>query len=155
MKIKLFLMDVDGTLTDGKIYMGKDGEVLNAFNIKDGLALHEILPEKDIIPIIITGRTSKIVENRARELGILHVNQGVKNKKSQLLALAEQFGCGLKEMAYIGDDLNDIEVMQMVGVSGCPSDAAEAVIKTADFVSVKKGGEGAVRDFIEWLIKQA
>lgn len=152
MKIKLFIMDVDGTLTDGKIYMGKDGEVLKAFNTKDGLALQEILPDNDVLPIIITGRTSKIVENRARELGILHVNQGVKNKKSQILALSEQFGCGLEEMAYIGDDLNDIEVMQMVGVSGCPSDAAEAVIKIADFVSEKKGGEGAVRDFIEWLI---
>ena len=77
MKIKLFVMDVDGTLTDGKIYMGENGEIMKAFNVKDGYAIAHMLPEMEIIPVIITGRKSKIVENRAKELGITELYQGV------------------------------------------------------------------------------
>ncbi len=150
--IRILAMDVDGTLTDGKIYMGPDGEAMKAFNIKDGLGIHDLLIPAGIIPVIITGRKSRIVENRSRELGITEVHQGVSDKVQKLKELAGD----LSEAAYIGDDLNDLKCMQAVkaegGLTGCPADAAAEVRGLCDFVSEFRGGEGAVRDFIEWLL---
>lgn len=149
MKIKLFVMDVDGTLTDGKIYMGENGEVMKAFNVKDGYAIAHMLPEMGIIPVIITGRKSKIVENRAKELGITELYQGVGDKLAQLKIVAEKYNAAPEEIAYIGDDLNDLECIEFCGVTACPVDAVEKVKKTVNLVCNKKAGEGAVRDFIE------
>lgn len=150
--IRILAMDVDGTLTDGKIYMGPDGEAMKAFNIKDGLGIHDLLLPAGINPVIITGRKSRIVENRSRELGITEVHQGVSDKVQKLKELAGD----LSEAAYIGDDLNDLKCMQAVkaegGLTGCPADAAAEVRGLCDFVSEFRGGEGAVRDFIEWLL---
>lgn len=153
-QIKVFVMDVDGTMTDGKIYMGSAGEAFKAFDIKDGYGIHEMLPERQVKTVIMTGRTSQIVVNRAKELEIDYVLQNVKNKKKAIMDLANEIGCSLEEMAYIGDDIIDIEPMKLCGVSGCPADAAGEVKDVADFVSVKSGGCGAVRDFIEWLITE-
>ena len=149
MKIKLFVMDVDGTLTDGKIYMGENGEIMKAFNVKDGYAIAHMLPEMGIIPVIITGRKSKIVENRAKELGITELYQGVGDKLVQLKIVAEKYNAAPEEIAYIGDDLNDLECIEFCGVTACPVDAVEKVKKTVNLVCNKKAGEGAVRDFIE------
>ena len=149
MKIKLLVMDVDGTLTDGKIYMGENGEVMKAFNVKDGYAIAHMLPEMGIIPVIITGRKSKIVENRAKELGITELYQGVGDKLVQLKIVAEKYNAAPEEIAYIGDDLNDLECIEFCGVTACPVDAVEKVKKTVNLVCNKKAGEGAVRDFIE------
>ena len=149
MKIKLLVMDVDGTLTDGKIYMGENGEVMKAFNVKDGYAIAHMLPEMGIIPVIITGRKSKIVENRAKELGITELYQGVGDKLVQLKIVAEKYNATPEEIAYIGDDLNDLECIEFCGVTACPVDAVEKVKKTVNLVCNKKAGEGAVRDFIE------
>ena len=149
MKIKLLVMDVDGTLTDGKIYMGENGEVMKAFNVKDGYAIAHMLPEMGIIPVIITGRKSKIVENRAKELGITELYQRVGNKLAQLKIVAEKYNATPEEIAYIGDDLNDLECIEFCGVTACPVDAVEKVKKTVNLVCNKKAGEGAVRDFIE------
>ena len=149
-------MDVDGTLTDGKIYMGANGELMKAFNIKDGAGIHDILIPNGITPVIITGRKSEIVKMRCRELGIKEVYQGVSNKAKQLSAWLDN-NVGFDCVAYIGDDINDLPCMNLVkqggGLIGCPIDAADSVKMLADFVSSKKGGEGAVRDFIEWLVK--
>ena len=142
-------MDVDGTLTDGKIYMGENGEVMKAFNVKDGYAIAHMLPEMGIIPVIITGRKSKIVENRAKELGITELYQGVGDKLAQLKIVAEKYNAAPEEIAYIGDDLNDLECIEFCGVTACPVDAVEKVKKTVNLVCNKKAGEGAVRDFIE------
>ena len=142
-------MDVDGTLTDGKIYMGENGEVMKAFNVKDGYAIAHMLPEMGIIPVIITGRKSKIVENRAKELGITELYQGVGDKLVQLKIVAEKYNATPEEIAYIGDDLNDLECIEFCGVTACPVDAVEKVKKTVNLVCNKKAGEGAVRDFIE------
>ena len=142
-------MDVDGTLTDGKIYMGENGEVMKAFNVKDGYAIAHMLPEMEIIPVIITGRKSKIVENRAKELGITELYQRVGNKLAQLKIVAEKYNATPEEIAYIGDDLNDLECIEFCGVTACPVDAVEKVKKTVNLVCNKKAGEGAVRDFIE------
>lgn len=150
--IKYLVMDVDGTLTDGKIYMGNNGEMMKAFSIKDGCGIHDILLPAGIIPIIITGRTSDIVVNRCREIGIKTIYQGVSNKIEKLLSITSN----LSEVAYIGDDINDLSCMEPVkeagGVIGCPKDAVKRIIELADFVAEHDGGNGAVRDFIEWIV---
>lgn len=144
-------MDVDGTLTDGKIYMSGSGELFKAFDIKDGYGINEILPRFGIVPVIITGRTSKIVENRARELGITELYQGKHEKLETMLQVMEKFECVPEEVAYIGDDILDIPCMERCGLVGCPSDAIDEVKAIATFVASKEGGRGAVREFIEWL----
>ncbi|QFJ54786.1 KdsC family phosphatase [Pseudobutyrivibrio xylanivorans] len=154
--IKYLVLDVDGTLTDGCVYMGENGELCKAFNIKDGYGIaHQLIPS-GVIPMIITGRTSKIVENRCKELGITNIFQGVADKLGKLKGVMSSNGRTLKDCAYMGDDLNDLEVMKAIkaegGLIGCPADAAPAVIEICDFVSEKDGGRGCVRDFIEWLI---
>ena len=150
--INYLVMDVDGTLTDGKIYLGQNNELCKAFNIKDGCGIHDIAIPKGIIPVIITGRASDIVLNRCRELGIEEVYQGVDNKAEKLCSITSD----LSSVAYIGDDINDLSCMNLVkkagGIVGCPADAADAVKRIADYVSLYNGGEGAVRDFIEWII---
>lgn len=150
--IKYLVMDVDGTLTDGKIYMSSSGEAMKAFNIKDGLGIHDILPLNNIIPMIITGRSSDIVLNRCKELGVMEVYQGVSNKIEKLESLVED----LSSVAYMGDDINDLTCMEAVkdagGVTGCPADAVDKVKNFVDFIAMHNGGEGAVRDFIEWII---
>lgn len=153
MSIKMLVMDVDGTLTNGKIYIGNQGEVMKAFDVKDGYAIAR-LSEHGIIPVIITGRESIIVENRAKELGIKHLYQGVGNKVDQLMAVTKQLGISLDETAYIGDDIPDIECMRLCGLVGCPADAVEEVKECCDYICQKNAGSGAVREFIEWISKQ-
>lgn len=153
--IKYLVMDVDGTLTDGKIYMSNSGEMMKAFNIKDGCGIHDILIPTGIIPVIITGRSSDIVMNRCKELGILKVYQGVKNKLEKLQVLTTD----LATVAYIGDDINDLSCMEPIkaagGLIGCPADAVEIVKAIADYIAPHNGGNGAVRDFIEWIVNHS
>ena len=147
-------MDVDGTLTDGKIYLGNDGEVMKAFSIKDGCGIHDILIPSGITPVIITGRKSKILENRCKELGISNLHQGIRNKIEKLLTITTD----LSTVAYIGDDINDLSCMEPIkeagGLVGCPADAVQKVVDLADFVSKRNGGNGAVREFIEWIVER-
>ena len=160
-RIKFLVMDVDGTLTDGKIYMSADGELMKSFDIKDGCGIKDILPEYGIIPVIITARTSKILENRCQELGIEQLHQGIRNKKERLDDIlrgqSEIDGVeyDYQNIAYIGDDVLDLQCMIPVkeadGIVGCPADAVQQVLAIADFVSSKNGGNGAVREFIEWI----
>ena len=169
-RIRYIVMDVDGTLTDGKIYMGSEGEMVKAFNIKDGYGIHDIAIPNGIEPVIITGRNSAIVSKRCEELGIRRVHQGVSDKLDKLNNLwmqvvysnQEEDAWGwdtipLSDIAYIGDDLNDMACMKAVreegGVTGCPADAVEEVKAIVDYVSPHKGGDGAVRDFIEWIVE--
>lgn len=155
-RIKVLVMDVDGTLTDGKIYMGKEGELMKAFDIKDGCGIHDILLPSGIIPLIITGRKSKILENRCQELRIENLYQGVQDKKSKLIAFMSDIGLNFSDVAYIGDDINDLPCMQVVkdggGVIGCPKDAVNAVRQIASFISNQNGGNGAVREFIDYVV---
>lgn len=151
--VKYLVMDVDGTLTDGKIYMGNNGELCKAFNIKDGCGIHDIAIPNGIIPVIITGRESDIVLKRSKETGIEMVYQGVNDKTGILLSVTPDFS----SVAYIGDDINDLQCMSLVkkagGLIGCPKDAVKEVISIADYIARHNGGNGAVRDFIEWLIE--
>lgn len=151
-RIKALVMDVDGTLTDGKIYMSSQGEAMKAFNIKDGYMLARLSGHR-IIPIIITGRNSDILKIRCNELHIGEVHQGIGDKKGKLIEVLGRHQCALHEAAYIGDDLNDLECMELCGMSACPADAAEEVIRRVDYVCRRKGGDGAVREFIEHIIE--
>lgn len=150
-------MDVDGTLTDGKIYMGPNGEMMKAFDIKDGYGIHDMLIPHRITPVVITGRDSQIVYMRCKELGVNSLFQGVKDKAEVLINLLIKEGANFSEVAYIGDDLNDLNCMNKVlsggGLVGCPADAVKDVKAIASYVSENNGGNGAVRDFIEYIIK--
>ncbi len=152
MSIKLIVMDVDGTLTDGGIYMGENGEVFKRFDVKDGYAIHNILPELGIIPVVITGRQSKIVENRCKELGVKHLIQGCKDKVGAMESLARLLGIDMCEIAYFGDDINDLECMNLVALKGCPCDAADEIKSVCEYICDSKGGYGALREFVKWLL---
>lgn len=152
--IKLLVMDVDGTLTDGKIYIGAAGEAVKAFSVKDGYGIGQILPVAGIQPAIITGRKSAIVEARCRELKITHLYQGIADKSLCLRELSEKMGISLDQIACVGDDLNDLPMMELCKVKGCPADAAAEVKSCCEYVCSACGGDGAVREFIEWLVKK-
>ena len=149
--IKMLVMDVDGTLTDGCIYMGPQGEAMKAFNCQDGYAIAQILPKIGITPVIITGRDSQITANRARELKITQLHQGVKDKLPLLQRIAEELGAAQEEVAYIGDDLNDMDCLRWCGLTGCPADAVPEVRAVVDFVAGRNGGHGAVREFVDYI----
>lgn len=154
--IRYLVMDVDGTLTDGKIYMGESGEVCKAFDIKDGCGIRMILIPAGIKPVIITGRSSKILENRCNELGITELHQGISDKVGCLNALLGS-APDYSKVAYIGDDINDLSCMRLIrengGVIGCPADAVGEVKDAANYICTRNGGNGAVREFIEWIVK--
>lgn len=155
MKIKMLVMDVDGTLTDGRIYIGTQGEVMKAFDVKDGYGIVNILPNLNIVPVIITGRESDIVKVRAKELRITELYQGVADKLSRLKKVAEKYHVVSDEIAYIGDDVNDLECIQFCGFTACPHDALPEVQKQVDFICKCDGGRGAVREFIEKIMGEA
>lgn len=155
------VMDVDGTLTDGKIYMGNDGEMFKAFDVRDGCGIKEILPSYGMVPVVITARKSRILENRCAELGIAELHQGEREKLACLLDILSEWskrdgkGYTLENVAYIGDDILDLQCMESVkergGIVACPADAVRQVRETADYVCRHSGGNGAVREFIEYL----
>lgn len=153
MNIKLLVMDVDGTLTDGCIYMSSQGEVMKAFNIKDGYAIKHILPSLGILPVIITGRKSDIVECRANELDIIELHQGVTDKIAVLKDVASKFNATLDEIAYIGDDINDLPCIDRCGFTACPNDAVDEVKQNVKYICKLNGGCGAVREVITLLEK--
>lgn len=149
-----FVTDIDGTLTDGKVYMGNDGEAAKAFSIKDGYAFSFLLKNAGVETIVITGRRSAIVENRCRELGISNVSQGVIEKLPELKKLVGENNLG--RCVYFGDDILDLSCMLPIkgsgGIVGCPADAVSEVKAIADFVCTRKAGDGAAREFVEWLL---
>jgi 3-deoxy-D-manno-octulosonate 8-phosphate phosphatase (KDO 8-P phosphatase) len=153
MNIKMLVLDVDGTLTDGKLYMSANGEMMKAFNIKDGYALAR-LRNNGIEPKIITGRSSEIVNRRCEELGITELYQGVDNKATCLKKVCEEKGLTTKQCAYIGDDLNDLDCMMLCGHKAAPADAMKGVWDIVDYVCQTRGGEGAVREYCDYLIEK-
>ena len=153
--IKYLVMDVDGSLTDGKIYMGNDGESHKAFSVKDGYVFNYILKPNNIEPIIITARNSKIVENRCKELGITKIYQGKLDKLETLKEIVGEENLG--QCAYFGDDILDLKCMRPIGEQGgyvgCPVDSVKEVKMVADYITDNKAGEGALREFVEWLVQ--
>lgn len=152
--IKALFMDVDGTLTDGHIYMSDSGEAFKAFHAHDGYGIKNILPKTGVLPAIMTGRQSKLVERRAGELSIGIIYQGVNNKEERIAEAANELGIKLEEIAYIGDDFNDFGAMKGCGFTACPADAPDGIKAFVDYVCKKDGGRGAVRELID-LIAEA
>ena len=150
-QIKLLALDVDGVLTDGTIYMGSDGEMLKGFNAKDGMGISYAI-RSGLKVCLITGRKSEIVRRRAAELGITYVLDDVKDKAEALRMLAAVGNVKLSEIAYVGDDLNDLAPMAICGFSCAPADAAEAVLEHCDLELLSDGGKGAVREVIDLLL---
>ena len=149
--IRLLVIDVDGVMTDGKITYTSDGQELKSFNIKDGLGIKRA-QASGIETAIITGRTSPMVERRARELGIAHLVQGREDKLSALSDLVDQMNLSLDQVAYIGDDLPDLTAIESVKLGACPADAAIEVKSKANWVSTREGGDGCVRELCDLLV---
>ena len=121
---------------------------------KDGYAIYHMLPAHNIVPVIITGRSSDIVAARAKELKITELHQGVSDKLAVLASIAAEYGVTPDQIAYIGDDLNDLDAMSYCGYTACPADAVDAVRKAAKYVCKSNGGRGAVREFVEYLLQR-
>lgn len=150
--IKVIALDVDGVLTRGDIYIGETGETQKRFDAKDGMGIACAL-RQGIGVSIVTGRKSFIVTRRASELGITDVRSGVVDKGAELEKIAKKFAVEEKNIAYMGDDLNDLPILAKAGFSCAPVDAAVEVRERVDYVACKKGGEGAVREIIELILK--
>ncbi len=151
LKIKFFFMDVDGTLTNGCTSYSEKGEAMKSFNHRDGTAI-ALLNHFKIGAGIITGEHSEIVKRRAEKLKINHCFLGIANKAECLNQFADAKKIKLDEIAYIGDDLNDLKVMQLVGLSFATGDASTLVKDKADIICAAKGGEGAFREAVEILL---
>ena len=150
-KIKLLALDVDGVLTDGSIYISPAGEVFKGFNAKDGMGISCAL-RSGLQFAVITGRQSPIVERRCEELGITLLQQGVKDKRLALQQMAQKLGLVREEIAYMGDDLNDIPAFKASGLNLVPADAAIEVMAVADIITKASGGRGAVREAITMIL---
>ncbi|TEW56655.1 3-deoxy-manno-octulosonate-8-phosphatase KdsC [Psychromonas sp. RZ22] len=151
-KVKLFVCDVDGVFSDGRIYIGNDGEELKAFHTKDGFGLKAIM-QQGIDVAIITGRQSNIVENRMKALGIKHIFQGKDDKLTVYQSLLKQLNLKPEQTAYIGDDVVDLPVMKIAGLGIAVNDAHPIVIQAADFITTVKGGFGAVREVCDLFLQ--
>jgi len=155
-KIKLFLSDVDGTLTDAGMYYGENGEELKKFNTHDGKGF-ELLRKTGIKTGIITSENTKIVENRAKKMKVDYLYQGVEHKGKLDIAkdICEKENINLNEVAYVGDDLNCKEILSSVGICACPVDSIEEIKSINNIIQLKqKGGNGAVREFINIILKE-
>ena len=150
--IKLLILDVDGVLTNGQIVFGRDGELLKKFHAQDGMGI--ALAQKVGLKIaIITGRDSQMVTLRSAELSIGDVYQGAMSKTQALAELMDKYGLQAEEVAYLGDDLNDLPVMVRVGLPCAVANAASEVKEHARFVTSHFGGNGAVREVVEYILK--
>lgn len=151
-KIKMVLTDVDGVLTDAGMYYSEEGDELKKFNTRDGKGF-ELLRSHNIITGIVTAENTEMVKRRSKKLGVDILEQGAKIKLPIVQSLARSYGLGLSEIAYIGDDLGDIEVLREVGVSASPFDAVNEVLDLVDHRCATKGGHGCFREFAEMILK--
>lgn len=151
-KIKLLILDVDGVMTDGRIILDDKGNEIKAFHVRDGHGI-KMAQEAGIEIAIITGRRSMVVERRAKELGIKEVYQKVPNKIDIYEKLLKKFDLKDEEVAFIGDDINDLPMLRRVGLSVAVADADDHIIKGVDHVTEICGGKGAVREVIDMILK--
>lgn len=151
-RIKLFIMDVDGVLTDGRIILGEDGQELKFFHVQDGAGI-KLAQRAGIKTAIITGRSSQAVTRRAEELEIGDVYQGIADKAAVLKELLDKHGLGLAEVAYIGDDLTDLSILSRVGLPLTVANGVAEVKEEVDYITESLGGAGAIREAIELVLK--
>ncbi len=153
MSIELLVLDVDGTMTDGKITYSASGDEVKSFNVKDGLGIDGWIGlGKEVA--IITGRRSEVIARRAKELRIKYFFEGVKNKNEVLVSLMADLSLVQSQVAAIGDDFNDLSMIAAAGLSFAPADANEYVLKTVDVKLNTNGGDGAIREMIEHIVKE-
>ncbi len=150
-ELRLFATDVDGVLTDAGMYYGETGEELKKFNTRDGMGI-KLLQAEGVIVAIITAEQTKIVARRAKKLGIGEVYQGAKDKVSVLTHLSEKLSIPFEQMAYMGDDVNDLGALQMVGYAAAPADCVDQVRQMVHYICQKNGGEGVVREVIDMIL---
>lgn len=150
--IKLVILDVDGTMTDGGMYYSPEGDVIKKFQVKDGMGI-VLLKKAGFKVAIMTSEDSPIVAIRAKKLAVDATILGCHNKTDAVKLLAEEMQLEMQEIAFMGDDVNDYHAMKLVGFSTCPSDAVDAIKQISDFVCQAKGGNGAVREFAELLLR--
>ena len=150
-RIRLLAMDVDGVLTDAGMYYSESGDELKKFNTRDGMGI-KLLQAAGLVIAFITREKTAIVERRGQKLAVPEVHQGVDDKLAVLTTLASKYGLTLDQVAYIGDDVNDLEALQAVGFSAAPSDAMPSVLHAVHYICSKKGGEGAVREVADLIL---
>jgi YrbI family 3-deoxy-D-manno-octulosonate 8-phosphate phosphatase len=151
-RIRLFATDVDGVLTDAGMYYGESGDEWKRFNTRDGMGI-KLLQKAGIITAIVTQERTKLVARRAEKLAIPELHQGVMNKLTLIREMADRHGLSLQQVAYIGDDVNDLEALKAVGFSASPADGMPDIVAAVDYICRKKGGEGAVREIIEMILE--
>ena len=151
-RIRLFATDVDGVLTDAGMYYSESGEELKKFNTRDGMGI-KLLQRAGIITAIVTQERTKLVARRGEKLMIPEVHQGVMDKLALVREMVERLGLSMEEVAYIGDDVNDVATLKGVGFSATPADGMPQAVAVVDYVCAKKGGEGAVREIIEMILE--
>ncbi|MCB9317453.1 MAG: HAD-IIIA family hydrolase [Lewinellaceae bacterium] len=151
-RIRLVLTDCDGVLTDAGVYYSGDGEALKRFSMRDGMGVERLRELAGVEVGIVTGENSPIVAARAAKLKITRLYAGVKDKARLLDIILAETGMQADEIAFIGDDLNDAEILKRVGLSACPSDAMPQIISIATYQCQKPGGHGAFREFAELIV---
>ena len=151
-EIKLLLLDVDGVMTDGGVYFSELGDEMKKFNIQDGYGLVR-LQRAGVAVGIITGRVSKLVQRRAYELGIQEVYQNLENKLEAYDQIKKKMNLKDHQVAYMGDDEPDLPVIGLAAFSAAPADAVDSVKKSVDYICKRKGGEGAVREVVDLILK--
>ena len=144
-------MDVDGVLTDAGMYYTESGDELKKFNTRDGMGI-KMLQAVGFVTAFITREKTAIVERRGQKLAVPEVHQGVDDKLAVLTTLAQKYGFSFDQVAYIGDDVNDLDALRAVGFSAAPADAMPTVLKAVHYICVKKGGEGAVRELADLIL---
>lgn len=153
-RVRLLLTDVDGVLTDGGVYYGAEGEVMKRFNIRDGMGVERLRELAGVETGIVTGELSPSVAKRAEKLKIAELHLGVKQKLERVREIAARRGLSLSEIAFIGDDVNDLQVLQAVGLSACPGDAMPEVKQICDVICHRLGGLGAFRELAELILTE-
>jgi len=152
-RVKLILFDVDGTLTDGKMYYSEAGDQFKCFNVKDGMIIHRLIKRQGVqFGLISSGATEQLVKLRAEKLGIQHLYVGTRPKLQVVDKWCEQLKIDVEQIAFVGDDLNDLPLLRRVGVSACPADAVAPVRSAVQFVLSRRGGEGCIREFLEEIM---
>jgi 3-deoxy-D-manno-octulosonate 8-phosphate phosphatase (KDO 8-P phosphatase) len=151
-EIKLIILDVDGCMTDGSIIYSSEDEI-KSFNVKDGLAIASWIKLGKKVAII-TGRSSQMVKQRADELGVQYLYQDVKEKDVLLREIAKKENLDLKQIAVIGDDLNDFKMLSIAGISFAPADCSIYIHEVVDMILSNSGGKGAIREMIEYIVKK-
>ena len=151
-KVRLLTIDVDGVMTDGGLYYSDDGHIQRKYNVKDGVGIKRVL-EKGVEVAIVSAGVSGSVPERARTLGVKHVFTGAEDKLAVIGKLAEDLGIGLEATAHIGDDLNDVPLMEAVGLAITVADAEPAAWAAAKVITERRGGDGAVREICDLLVK--